>query len=189
MGTKLTEKQEQFCVEFLMDLNATRAARAAGYPAGSAGSIGAENLTKLAIQERIVELKKELGKATKTDAEFVLRRLREIDDLDIIDIFEDDMTAFKPLREWPEVWRKSISGVDLQSILSDDDLPSVVRKIKWPDKVKNLEMIGKHVDVKAWEKDSTVVNTTHNIMPVPSASSVDDWEESSKSVHDELLNK
>jgi len=28
-----------------------------------------------------------------------------------------------------------------------------------------------------------------NIMPVPNAASVDDWESSSKSVHDELLNK
>jgi len=186
---KLTQKQEQFCLEYIIDLNGTQAAIRAGYPESSAGSIGAENLTKHAIQQRLTELKKERGFATKTDAEYVLRRLREIDDLDIIDILNDDLTAFKPLSEWPQTWRKSISGFDLQAIISDDELPAIVRKVKWPDKVKNLEMIGRHVEVKAWDKEETIVKSVTNIMPVPNASSVDDWESSSKSVHDELLNK
>jgi phage terminase small subunit len=29
---------------------------------------------------------------------------------------------------------------------------NILKKIKWPDKVKNLELIGKHVEVQAWRE-------------------------------------
>ena len=47
---KLTAKQERFCEEYLIDLNATQAAIRAGYSVESAGSIGSENLTKPEIR-------------------------------------------------------------------------------------------------------------------------------------------
>ena len=50
---KLTAKQERFCEEYLIDLNATQAAIRAGYSVESAGSIGSENLTKPEIRARI----------------------------------------------------------------------------------------------------------------------------------------
>ncbi len=50
MGS-LSEKQRRFVNEYLVDLNATKAAKRAGYSRASARSIGAENLTKPDIQE------------------------------------------------------------------------------------------------------------------------------------------
>ena len=50
---KLTPKQERFVDEYLLDLNATQAAIRAGYSKRSARAIGAENLTKPNIQQRI----------------------------------------------------------------------------------------------------------------------------------------
>jgi len=55
---KLTPKQEQFCREYIIDLNATRAAKASGYSEKTAYKIGAENLIKPQIKERLDELKK-----------------------------------------------------------------------------------------------------------------------------------
>jgi phage terminase small subunit len=43
---KLTEKQKLFCKEYIIDFNATRAAKAAGYSEDSAKEIGYENLRK-----------------------------------------------------------------------------------------------------------------------------------------------
>ncbi|MFW8217264.1 terminase small subunit, partial [Klebsiella pneumoniae] len=38
---------------------------------------------------------------------------------------------------------------------------TILKKIKWPDKVKNLELIGKHVDVNAFKERMEVnVNVT-----------------------------
>ncbi len=186
----LTAKQEAFCLEYLKDLNATQAAIRAGYSEKTAKDIACENLAKPNISERIAILKGERSEATKTDAEYVLRRLREIDELDVIDIINDDMNGFRPLKEWPKVWRISISGIDMKTILEGGDKPveALVQKIKWPDKTKNLELIGRHVDVKAWEKESAETNITNNIMPVPTADSAESWEEVAKSQQSELLN-
>lgn len=100
----------------------------------------------------INSVKEAVAEATQTNAEYVLRRLREIDELDVIDIVKDDLSGFRPLNQWPKAWRISINAMDMKKIFSggDDPIETVIEKIKWPDKVKNLELIGRHVSVKAW---------------------------------------
>src|ERR1700741_4844032 len=49
----LTDKQKQFCEEYLIDKNATQAAIRSGYSPKTAYSIGAENLKKPQIREYI----------------------------------------------------------------------------------------------------------------------------------------
>ena len=51
--SKLTPKQQRFCDEYLIDLNATQAAIRAGYSKKTARVIATENLTKPAISEYI----------------------------------------------------------------------------------------------------------------------------------------
>jgi len=70
----LTAKQEFFCQEFLIDLNATKAAIRAGYSEASAGTISNENMQKPAILERIAELKAERSKKLAIDAQWVLQQ-------------------------------------------------------------------------------------------------------------------
>ena len=53
MAKDLTKKQQLFCDEYLIDLNATQAAIRAGYSEKTARQIGQENLTKPAIKEYI----------------------------------------------------------------------------------------------------------------------------------------
>lgn len=52
---KLTPKQQLFCDEYLIDLNATQAAIRAGYSERSAKEIGATNLTKHNVKNYIEE--------------------------------------------------------------------------------------------------------------------------------------
>lgn len=60
----LTPKQQRFCDEYLIDLNATQAAIRAGYSKKTAGAIATENLQKpnlkAYIQQRMDEKEKEL---------------------------------------------------------------------------------------------------------------------------------
>lgn len=74
----LRAKQELFCCEFVVDLNATQAAIRAGYSEKTAASIGSENLTKPEIRARIEELQKERSKKLELDAEWVLTKLTEV---------------------------------------------------------------------------------------------------------------
>ncbi|MGE4334978.1 MAG: terminase small subunit [Pigmentiphaga sp.] len=149
---KLTPKQLRFVEEYLVDLNATQAAIRAGYSKRTAGQIGDENLKKPQIAAAIQAAQAERSQATKIDAEYVLNRLGEIDKMDALDILADD-GSIKPIRDWPKIWRQMISGLDVMEIATGDEEKrlAVVKKIKWPDKIKNLEMIGRHVGVQAFK--------------------------------------
>lgn len=151
--TKLTDKQDMFCREYLKDLNATQAAIRAGYSDKTARNIAGNLLTKVNIQNRITELKSQRIEQAKIDANYVLTRLVEIDQMDIADILHDDGTL-KPISEWPQVWRTYMSGIDISELWDgrgeDREQIGLLKKIKWPDKVKNLELIGKHIDVQAF---------------------------------------
>lgn len=95
---------------------------------------------------------------TGIDADYVLNRLREIDELDVLDILDHE-GALKPVRDWPQAWRRSISGVDVSTIVSGE-IETVLKKIKWPDKLKNLELIGKHVGVRAFAEQLEITDKT-----------------------------
>ena len=143
----LTPKQQRFVEEYLIDLNATQAAIRAGYSAKTAKVIAAQNLSKLNVQEAIEEAQNKRQEQTQIDAAYVLKRLVEIDQMDVLDIMDDQM-KIRPVNEWPKVWRQYV--VNLENLeLSDGE--GCFKKIKWPDKVKNLELLGKHVSVGAFK--------------------------------------
>lgn len=154
---KLTEKQRLFVHEYLIDLNATQAAIRAGYSEKTAKEIGCENLTKPNIAEAIAKAQAERNKELKVDAKYVLNRLLDIDKLDVLDIL-DPNGCIKPVNEWPKSWRQNISSFE---IAGDENQGQVV-KLKFPDKVKNLELIGRHVEVGAWVTNQTIdLNANH----------------------------
>lgn len=74
----LTAKQEMFCREYLVDLNATQAAIRAGYSPDSAKQIGSDNMSKHDLQERIAELKAERNQRVTVSADYVLERAKMI---------------------------------------------------------------------------------------------------------------
>lgn len=69
---KLTPKQKQFCLEYLIDLNATQAAIRAGYSEKTACAIGLENLGKPLLAGRIQKLMEKRSAKTEITAENVL---------------------------------------------------------------------------------------------------------------------
>lgn len=82
----LNDKQEMFCREYLVDLNATQAAIRAGYSEKTANRIAAQLLSKLDIEKRIQELMNRRSERLDIDADYVLKRLVDIDQMDVLDI-------------------------------------------------------------------------------------------------------
>ena len=78
--SKLTPKQEKFCREYIIDLNATQAAIRAGYSVKTAEVIGFENLRKPSIKAQLDILQAPIAKKALVDAEYVLRGLKNIAD-------------------------------------------------------------------------------------------------------------
>lgn len=79
---KLTGRQEAFVQEYLIDLDATKAAIRAGYRASAAHVTGFENLRKHAIAEAIAKAKAERAEKTGIKAEDVLHRIATIATMD-----------------------------------------------------------------------------------------------------------
>lgn len=91
------------------------------------------------------------------DGDYVLKRLLEIDQLDFADLLDDD-NNFLPIKQWPLAWRKSLSAVEFGQLMKAKDDPEkmiqVISKLRLPDKLKNLQMLGNHTVVKAWNPDA-----------------------------------
>lgn len=151
----LTAMQEAYAQEWIKcPENQTQAAINAGFSPKTAAVKASVMMRDERIQKRIAELMEERNKRLRVSADYVLLRLVEIDQMDVIDILNDDGTL-KPIREWPKIWRTTLSGFDLSSTIMNMDetsIETILKKIKWPDKVKNLELIGKHVDVNAFRE-------------------------------------
>lgn len=75
---KLTAKQQRFCDEYLVDLNATQAAIRAGYSKKTAGVIATENLQKPNIKEYINKRMEEKEKSLIADQDEVLKYLTSV---------------------------------------------------------------------------------------------------------------
>jgi len=158
----LTAMQEAYCQSYIKTPeNQTQAAINAGFSPNTAHVKASVMMRDERIQKRIAELMEERNKRMRVSADYVLLRLVEIDQMDVLDILNDDGTL-KPIRQWPKIWRTTLSGFDLSSTIMNMDetsIETILKKIKWPDKVKNLELIGKHVDVNAFKERLEVSGT------------------------------
>ncbi len=151
----MTPKQQRFVEEYLIDLNARQAAIRAGYSENAAKEQGYENLTKPHIAEAIAEAMAARSERTKIDADWVLRRLVEIDRTNMADFLVipegGGMPCFDLSAATPEQLA-AIEGLQLDTYREKGEDGGTVEKIKLtlPGKLKTLELIGKHVDVQAF---------------------------------------
>ncbi|WP_436918243.1 terminase small subunit [Enterobacter hormaechei] len=159
----LTAMQEAYCQSYIKTPeNQSQAAIDAGFSPNTAAVKASVMMRDERIQKRIADLMEERNKRMRVSADYVLLRLVEIDQMDVIDILNDDM-SIKPVSEWPKVWRQYLTGFELADMFEgrgdEKELVGILKKIKWPDKVKNLELIGKHVDVNAFKERLEVSGT------------------------------
>jgi len=149
MKKKLRDKQEMFCKEYLIDLNATQAAIRAGYSQNTAKEQGCQLLTKLNIQERIQELKAKRCEKLEITSESVLQELYNWAYGDFTDIME---LSFTEIKELPIELRRLITGFE-RNITTKDNTSSEKIKISFVSKEKAIELITRHLpDFYAPEK-------------------------------------
>ena len=83
--SKLTKKQEMFCQEYLVNLNATQAAIRAGYSVRSANMQGGRMIVKDSIQGYLKQLMDKRTNRLELKADKILEEIASIeDDLDTI---------------------------------------------------------------------------------------------------------
>lgn len=77
---KLTPKQNKFCLEFLVDMNATQAAIRAGYSRRTANPQAARLLVNVSVQEHIRRLRDIQTQRVNITADYVLNSLKTVAD-------------------------------------------------------------------------------------------------------------
>lgn len=147
---RLTAMQARFVDEYLIDLNATQAAIRAGYAHPT--TQGPRLLDNVGVATAIAAAQAERTKRTEIDADWVLTRLASEADADLADIL-DEAGAIKPVKEWPLIWRQGlVAGIDVQENMIEGEKIGQTVKIKLSDRIKRIELIGKHVNVQAFRE-------------------------------------
>lgn len=149
----LTPLQQRFCEEYIKDLNATQAAERAGSKAKKSDQAGYEFLRNPEVQAEIERLKRERSRETKIDANWLLTRLAAEAEADVADLY-DDAGHLKEVKDWPPIWRKGlVNGIDINVTEVDGVKMGEIVKVKVSDRVRRLELIGKHVAVQAFQEN------------------------------------
>lgn len=155
MPKKLTAKQARFAEEYIIDLNATQAAIRVGYSEKTAYSQGQRLLKKVEVKTAIDAALAKRSERTKITADWVLQRLVDEVEADLADLFDENGKT-KPVHEWPEVFRTGlVAGIEVSELLEG---AGKVSKFKLSDRLKRIELIGKHVDINAFRDQHGVGN-------------------------------
>ena len=174
---KLTAKQQRFCDEYLIDLNATQAAIRAGYSKKTANEQGARLLVNVSIQKKIFELQKEREKRTEITQDSVLRELALIafakasDYAKVVEkdaMVEVDGNMVPVLDEdGNQVKYRTVEPILTDELTEDQKKAiAVIKKgrdgfeIKPYSKIQALELLGKHLSM--FTEKVEVKNTTPN---------------------------
>ena len=140
---KLTPKQERFVDEYLVDLNATAAAKRAGYSEKSASRIAIELLNKTHVSAAIQARRDKLRGKLEISQEAVLQELASIafaNGTDFVTVTGAGLLCVKATSEVPKNKLPAIAGIKYSQLGIE---------IKLHDKVRALELLGKHLGVFA----------------------------------------
>ena len=135
---KLTPKQQLFVEEYLVDLNATQAAIRAGYSEKTSYAIGIENLKKPQIASAIQSAMEKRSDRTTVSQDKVVRELARIAFVDPTKVL--DFSRGTVLSNLTEDDRAVIAGIKVK-----DGLYTTEREVKLLDKLRALELLGKHL--------------------------------------------
>ena len=145
----LTPKQERFVQEYLVDLNATAAAKRAGYNEKTAYSMGQRLLKKVEIQNSIQEAQRSLQDRTEVTQERIIAETAKLAFFDARKLFDKNGRPL-PISELDDDTVAALVGLDVQDLTgSDGSFIGYVRKYKLADKLRALELLGKRFGT--WE--------------------------------------
>jgi len=163
MRTRLTQKQETFCVKYFELGNATEAAIQAGYKRKTATVIASENLTKPIIQARLQKLRQKAENASVMNVLERKQRLTEIGRARLTDFME-----LGPDGSWVNIGQETPQGGAIQEIHSRTEYdekgakPTVHTSVKLHDPVKAIDLLNKmdkiYSDFPPPPQDNRIVN-------------------------------
>jgi phage terminase small subunit len=166
---RLTNKQEMFCREYLIDLNAKQAAIRAGYSHKTAEVQGSRLLSNAKVSSFIQELKAEREQRLEIDSDKVLQEVYDVAMARVTDIAsvvkakrviglnsdgevveaEQEYVSFKESEDWPENAKAAVASLGMNK-------EGIVMKMH--DKGAHLEKLMKHLGLYAEDNNQNRPN-------------------------------
>ena len=175
----MTDKQDRFCEEYMIDLNATQAAIRAGYSPKTAREQAPRLLANVSIQNRIAQLQAEQSRRTGVSADRVVRELAKIAFANASDLIDPETASVKLDASRDDL--AAIQSIKVKSFGED----GLEHEVKLADRLRALDLLGKHLGMykDASEKENAAaqnndIQTLADLLqrPVPNRD-IKDFEE------------
>lgn len=151
----LTDKQQAFVNEYIVDFIGSQAAIRAGYSAKTAEVQASKLLRNPNVSGAVADAIESRTKRTQIDADWVLKQAAEAFTCDLSRLY-DERGDLRPVHEWPKEIMPIIGGVEIEALYEGSGKERVqigrVKKLKLTERLKLLETIGKHVNVQAFRE-------------------------------------
>jgi phage terminase small subunit len=146
LANKRRQREETFAREYLIDLNGTRAAIAAGYSRKGADVRAAELLGNSRVQALIETLTKDKFGKLDISAERILQELARLAFVDPANLF-DEAGSLKPIHQMDEDSRRAIGALDHEKLFEHYGKGQAKHvgatvKVKLGDKTRALQLLG-----------------------------------------------
>ena len=129
-----------YCASYAKTLSLEKACVASGLSVSYARQHSRNKLVMLGIAKNL----RTIVEASNVSATDVLNHLADMMESDVGDLY-DSLGNFLPLKQWPKIWRQMVSSLEVYET-------GVPHKVKFVDKLKVIELVGKHVNVAAFEE-------------------------------------
>lgn len=144
----MNARQKLFVQEYLKDLNQGQAAARAGYKGKNIDQVASRLMQKPHIKAAIDEAMAARAKRTEITVDRVLKELARVGFVDIAKAY-DTRGNLLPVAEMPASVRRAVSSIkvfeEFEGFGEDRVKVGEVRELKIFDKIKALELIGKHL--------------------------------------------
>jgi len=160
----LSFRDREIVRDYMKDFSYAKAATRMGLSTPTVSKVIRSPGGQLSLEELIFQR----GERTQIDSDWVLRELASLWQADIADITNPETGCMLPIHDWPVVWRRIVTSLDVGEMkyvtpgMGDTPdflgnqvedsvfIAGAVKKFKGVDKLRVLELIGKHAGVQAF---------------------------------------
>lgn len=148
----LSDRQKLFIAEYLKDLNATDALVRAGYSKVAANGYQNRYKNDPKVKAAIEFMMKERMERTIIDGDKILQEINRIAIQDPRKAF-DKYCNLLPVHQWPDEMAACISSIEVVELKDKEgNVYGELKKVKFWDKVKALDLAMKHLGLNAPKK-------------------------------------
>lgn len=140
--TVLTPNWIAYAAAFAQTLNMQKARDASGLTVNAVKVHHNDSL----VQSEIAKNMNQIIDKANVDKAMVLNKLYHFTEADIAEIFYPGTQQYRPLQEWPKELRQQLVSFEICPITG------MITKARFIDKLKVIALMGKHVDVGAFEE-------------------------------------